>query len=118
MVRVVCRHKPPGDPLVGVPDARMRSLFQEGCNRLGLAAEGFRPYSLRRGGATFDFRSHGQLSRTVVRGRWNSARTARIYINEGVGMLTQLRLDSRAELLVSNYGDLLKTSLISYLADG
>ena len=118
MASRAARGRMPGDPLMEVTDARMRSLFREACDCLGLADLGFRPYSLRRGGATFDFRSHGQLSRTVVRGRWNNARTARIYINEGVGMLTQLRLPPATELLISNSVDLLKATLISSLADG
>ena len=47
----------------------------------GLPAAHWRPTSLRRGGATEDFLRHGQLDRTMLRGRWNSQKTARIYID-------------------------------------
>lgn len=118
LVRIACRGKLLGDLLAGVTGAGIRRIFRQGCDFLGLSGECFRPYSLRRGGATFDFRSHGQLSRTVVRGRWNSPRTARIYINEGVGVLAQLRMCPQSEHLVRNYSESLKTDLISLLADG
>jgi hypothetical protein len=35
------------------------------------------------------FRETNSLSPVVVRGRWSNARTARIYINEGLATLAQ-----------------------------
>lgn len=52
----------------------------------------FRPYSLRRGGATMYFGRHGSLDRLLVQGRWASSKTARIYINEGLAVLAELRI--------------------------
>ena len=40
----------------------------------------FRGYSLRHGGTSFDFDSHHNFERTLVRGWWQSTRVARIYI--------------------------------------
>ena len=37
------------------------------------------------------FRETNSLSPVVIRGRWSNARTARIYINEGLATLAQYR---------------------------
>ena len=67
-----------------------RTKFSEYLNELGLAEFGFRPYSLRRGGATFWFAKHGQFDRLLVAGRWQAPKTARIYINEGLALLAEM----------------------------
>ena len=59
---------------------------------LGIADVGYKPYSLRRGGASFDYRQHGVVSRTTLRGRWNSAKTARIYITDAMAVLAAVKL--------------------------
>lgn len=43
----------------------------------------FRPYSLRRGGATHDFQTFGQMERTLLKGRWGASAAARHYVQEG-----------------------------------
>ena len=53
----------------------------ETIEELGLGSFNFRPYSLRRGGATFWFAKHGSLDRLLLQGRWQAPKTARIYIN-------------------------------------
>ena len=58
----------------------------------------FRPYSLRRGGSTFWFSKHGSLDRLLIAGRWQAARTARIYINEGLSVLAELHLPHKSLL--------------------
>ena len=52
----------------------------------------FRPYSLRRGGATFWFQKQQNLDKILVQGRWQTQRSARIYLNEGLAVLSQLRV--------------------------
>ena len=47
---------------------------------LGVADLDFRPYSVRRGGASFDFGNWENLDRTLFRGRWRGLKTARIYV--------------------------------------
>ena len=54
-----------------------RELFNSTLEALNFQQFGFRPYSLRRGG---------------VQGRWASQKTARIYINEGLALLADLKL--------------------------
>ena len=53
---------------------------------------GFRPYSLRRGGATFWFQKWGSLDRLMLLGRWHAVKTARIYVNEGLALLAEMTL--------------------------
>ena len=77
----------PGDLLLPKGPFEFRRCFKQLLCELHLESMGFKPYSLRRGGATHHFRSCGQLSRTVVKGRWTNARTARVYINEGLAVL-------------------------------
>ena len=52
----------------------------------------FRPYSLRRGRATFWFSKHSSLDKLLVQGRWRLAKTARIFVNEGLAILADLVL--------------------------
>jgi len=59
---------------------------------LEIREAGYKPYSLRRGGASFDYRQHGVVSRTTLRGRWNSAKTARIYIADAMAVLAAVKL--------------------------
>ena len=71
---------------------RFRDRFNDALKLLGLNEHGFRPYSLRRGGATTHYRKSANLSATVERGRWGSAKVARIYICDGLGKETELRI--------------------------
>ena len=59
---------------------------------LNLCALNFRPYSLRRGGATHWFSKHGSLDRVIVLGRWQAHRTARIYLNEGLAVMAEMAI--------------------------
>lgn len=51
-------------------------------------------YSLRRGGASWDFLQHQSLERTLLRGRWASTSSARIYLQDATAMVTHLRLSA------------------------
>ena len=72
--------------------AKWRFLFNQCLEHLKITAFGFRPYSLRRGGATFWFSKHHSLDRLLIDGRWQAAKTARIYLNEGLSVLAQINL--------------------------
>lgn len=82
----------PNTPLAVSPSS-WRSLFNLSLSALGLERFQFRPYSLRRGGATFWFQKHQNLDRILLQGRWLAHRTARIYINEGLAMLAKTQID-------------------------
>ena len=80
----------PGDPLYPAGPVEFRKNFAELLKQFGLDTQEYKPYSLRRGGATHHFRVHGSLSLTTLRGRWSAEKTARIYINDGLAMLAEL----------------------------
>ena len=69
-----------------------RKQFSSALEHLQLLEWEFRPYSLRRGGATFWFSRHGSLDKILIQGRWMAARTARTYLNEGLAVLTEINV--------------------------
>ena len=72
--------------------ATFRARLDSYLASLGVSSLQFKPYSFRRGGATFDFQRFNSLDRTILRGRWESLRVARIYINEGLLAMTSFQL--------------------------
>jgi hypothetical protein len=66
-------------------------LFRDGLKWLGLDTLGFLPYSVRRGGATAYFRATRNMEAALDRGRWSSARVARIYLNDGLAREVELQ---------------------------
>jgi hypothetical protein len=72
---------------------RFYKLFESGLRWLGLDGFGFKPYSVRRGGATAFFRVTRSMEATLDRGRWSSARVARIYVNDGLAREVELQYD-------------------------
>ena len=52
----------------------------------------FKPYSLRRGGATSAYKNGCPLDTLVSKGRWQHLHTARIYLDTGLQALTSLTL--------------------------
>ena len=81
----------PTASLSGTP-AAWRKLFNDALEALQLTSFGFRPYSLRRGGATWWFTRQGSLDRILIMGRWAAPKTARIYLNEGLSVLAELKI--------------------------
>ena len=70
---------------------RFYQLFESGLRWLGLDSYGFKPYSVRRGGATAFFRATRNMEATLDRGRWSSVRVARIYVNDGIAREVELQ---------------------------
>lgn len=73
---------------------KWREMFTLCLSELKLTEWGFRPYSLRRGGATVFFTKCGSLDRVLLLGRWTAAKTARIYLNSGLAMLADLKISN------------------------
>ena len=92
-ISALLSHRLPGDPLLKCSAASFRTYFRELCNFFLLEDFEFKPYSLRRGGATFWFRSTNDLQGVIYRGRWENSMTARIYVTEGFSMLTEIALN-------------------------
>ena len=72
-----------------------RKKFQQYLEALHLEGWAFRPYSLRRGGATFWFGKHGSFDKLLIAGRWTAIKTAKLYINEGVATLAEMSIPLR-----------------------
>ena len=66
------------------------SAFKEALSAVGCSHLKLSPYSLRRGGATHEFMQSADLARVMLRGRWSSARTAKIYIEDGAAVLAEM----------------------------
>ena len=75
---------------------RFYDIFNDILVELKLNGLGFRPYSLRRGGATAWYRRTANLSSTIERGRWASVKTGRIYICDGIGRELELSIPADA----------------------
>lgn len=90
-LKLALKGKPPGMPMLNMTPERMRKLFNHLKQLFGIS-EHLQLYSLRRGGATWDFLSHGSMERTLLRGRWASSATARIYLQDAVASVSLLSL--------------------------
>ena len=80
-----------------------RSLFKRILQALEITSLNFRPYSLRRGGATYEMQSHGLMERTLLRGRWKNSNVARIYICDGLAMLPRLRMSLSSKHKIAQF---------------
>ena len=85
-----------------------RSLFARILQNLQVDHLNFRPYSLRRGGATWEMQAHGLMERTLIRGRWKNSNIARIYINDGLSLLPRLTLSWDAKKLIHEFSTVFK----------
>ena len=99
-LKAATQDQPKGSYLLRRPVAQFRKIFKTLCFQCGLSRFNLQPYSLRRGGATSHFNKVGSFDAVSELGRWNSATTAKIYINEGLATLNELTLcDSHAHLI-------------------
>ena len=90
-------------PMWGFGAHAFRSSFQRILATLGFPAAPYQPYSLRRGGATWYYQATLSLDRTVQRGRWACARTAKLYIDEGTMQLAHLNWTKKQSRLVQHW---------------
>ena len=58
----------------------------------GVCDDRFTPYCLRRGGATWHFTKYASYDATQHLGRWEHARTARLYIDQATAEVHELSL--------------------------
>ena len=56
-----------------------------------------KPYSLRRGGATWFFEATGNLSLTLERGRWAHSNTAKTYLVSGLAAMQSAHIPSQLD---------------------
>ena len=91
-------------------------MFRAGLRAIGCSHLRLTPYSLRRGGATHEFSWSGDLAKVMVRGRWTSQRTARIYIQDGAAVLAEMRLSKALRASLETHVGVLQARIRAYAA--
>ena len=91
LLKAVCDGKSKNSPVLDVSPSKFRKLFQEAAKHFGIE-DRLTVYSLRRGGATWSFLQHGSMEKVLLRGRWQSTKTARIYLQDAVAGMSDLQL--------------------------
>jgi hypothetical protein len=91
------------DCILGMTGARARQILKFLLEFLHVDAGIFRWYSLRRGGATRFFRITGSMERTLVLGRWERSKTARIYLTQAMADLSEVRQQTQGKALVAHF---------------
>ena len=86
-------------PLWAGSAQQFRNVFSHYNRRFDLDKHRFRPYSLRRTGATYLFQATGSMEQALLKGRWSS-RVARIYISDALSYLPGLTFSDRAQRLL------------------
>ena len=80
--------------LVPWSSTRFRAVFQEGLFATSLQHYKFKPYSLRRGGATDQWLLTNNYAQVSHLGRWSTERTVKNYIHDFIALLTTLQFKS------------------------
>jgi len=90
-------------PIWSRSPAQFRQRFKELCNIMKIDHHEIRPYSLRRGGATDYFQRTRSMEATLVRGRWESSRVARLYISDALSFLPSIKLSAHTQSFMAAY---------------
>ena len=101
-LKKACQNKHPDDKVLEIGPYTFRRLFTE-IKLLLVCPDSISVYSLRRGGATWSFLNHGSMERTLLRGRWSSSATARIYLQDAVAGVSDLKLGSEIRKNLRTY---------------
>ena len=80
-----------------------RTRFNTLLKLYGLESHRFKPYSLRRGGATTLFQESNSMEVVLTRGRWQSTKVARVCITDGLSYLPSIRLSTTTQKLMKRY---------------
>lgn len=92
LVRLLPHHKYPTSVVWPYSPAHFRKTFNQCVKFFDLERLNYKPYSLRRGGATHDYMLKGILEPILLRGRWHSLAVARLYLEDGLAQLPTLCL--------------------------
>ena len=92
VLRFACSKVDCHAPILGMTPKQAYVELKSILNLFSLPTSEFNSYSLRRGGATAYLFSTGSMEKTLVKGRWEAASTARIYIQDAAAHAGQLSL--------------------------
>ena len=84
-------------------NSAFRNRFRWYCQKFRVEDFSFRPYSLRRGGATHHFQVTRSMDSALLMGRWESARVAKLYISDALSFLPSLRFSSFTLAMLQQY---------------
>jgi hypothetical protein len=84
ILMALCETKGPMDLMFSGTAYRFRQFWAWGISCIGFDSTAYKPYAIRRGGATEDWARYLDAGRLLMRGRWGSMATARIYAVEGL----------------------------------
>ncbi|CAK0819938.1 unnamed protein product [Prorocentrum cordatum] len=109
-------HAMPSDTISRRTPSQLRACLKKLLSFFRL--DGFRLswYSCRRGGATYDFMSHQSMETTIMRGRWGSATTAKLYIEQAVADIVQVTPAQEDDELIRHFACQLYRSICQYRA--
>ena len=93
-LRYLCQNVGPGEQLLQISDFKFREVWAHVVGALGLQHFSIRPYSMRRGGATWEWRRTLSYDSVAHRGRWAALSTCRRYVEDSAAALADLRLSS------------------------
>ena len=102
----------PGELLWPHSGGSFRKEFQGLCKYFNLEQFKLKPYSLRRGGATYLLQAGLPLETILIKGRWRSLSVARLYIEDGLAQLPALRTPRRQRAFIARWVD--KTPLTAF----
>ena len=88
--------------------ASFRAMLAEFFTFFNLTEFNFSAYSFRRGGASHAFATGVVFDELLIRGRWQNARTARLYLDTGRAALIQTRFPPHTSLLLTRYATKLR----------
>lgn len=100
--RCVCRPSP-GSLIWPYSGQHFRDYFRKYQRFFRVVHLNFKPYSLRRGGATFLLQQGLAMETILLRGRWKSLAVARCYLQDGLSMIPSLRIPSENLPLIQQY---------------
>ena len=94
-----CSGRDPLQPVLKGNDFDFRKTWAAALLRVGLDPGLYKPYSLRRGGASHHYMEGMSITETQHRGRWGAYRTAKIYIVEGQREVSEAGMSENARSL-------------------
>eukprot|EP00438_Fugacium_kawagutii_P004504 Skav200103 [mRNA] locus=scaffold694:661032:664628:- [translate_table: standard] len=93
-LKKACAGRRSSDYIIERTRLQFRTLFFNLLTHFGISGN-LSLYSLRRGGATWHFLGERSMESTLIRGRWQSTSTARIYLADAAATLVHLQLTQR-----------------------
>lgn len=87
---IATRKPSPGHKVWPYSGQFFRDGFRKLCSHFHVCHLAFKPYSLRRGGATFLLQEGAPLEAIVLRGRWKSVAVASLYLQDALALIPSL----------------------------